>query len=213
MLLVLQQFGQNRHAPLGQGSGGAANGWRKLDGQFLANDCLHSPTLIENVTGLITPVNRDGAPAPFYTTDSGVRIVYEYGTPLADDTDIPDWRKVLDNIVGFIQASPVFLGSFALNAAIPLFSLFLTPQYRNAGWWITFTAPWPFNTGNGITEEVGELYGGSTLGELREHPFFDMFNQRVAYSGKDGWNQPDSADLMEITGVIRPSTFSIKVGE
>ena len=183
-----------------QNTGGTPDAWRLLNGQFLANDCLHSPTIIENVDGLITPVKRDTG-NPFYTTNSGVRIVYEYGTATANDTDIPDWRKMLDNITAFIPTATGFLTNFAINAGIALYSLFLTPQYRNAGWWITFTAPWPFNTGNGISEEVGELYGGTTLAELREHPFFDVYNQRVAYSGKDGWNQPDSADLMEITGV------------
>ena len=183
-----------------QNTGGVPNAWRLLNGQFLANDCLHSPTLMENVDGLITPVKRDSG-NPFYTTDSAVRIVYEYGTETADDTDIPDWRKTLDNITAFIPTATGFLTTFAIGAATALYSLFLTPQYRNAGWWITFTAPWPFNTGNGITEEVGELYGGRSLTELREHAFFDVMNQRVAYSGKDGWNQEDSADLMEITGV------------
>jgi hypothetical protein len=201
----------NANRRLRQAGAGVPNAWRALGDQFLANDCLHSPTIIENVDGLIRPVGNTGSNPPFYTTNSGVRIVYEYGTATVDDTDIPDWRKVLDNITGFFPTSTGFLTSFATNAALALYSLFLTPQYRNAGWWITFTAPWPFNTGNSITEEVGELYGGSSLTELREHSFFDMFNQRVAYSGKDGWNQPDSADLMEITGVTFLFNLDLRV--
>jgi len=200
----------NVNRRLRQDAGGVPFAWEALGEQFLANDCLHSPTIIDNVEGLITPVKRDTGNA-FYTTDSAVRIIYEYGTPLADDTDIPDWRKVLDNITGFIPSATGFLTTFAINAGIALYSLFLTPQYRNAGWWITFTAPWPFNTGNGITEEVGELYGGRNLSELREHPYFDVFNQRVAYSGRDGWNQEDSADLMEITGVTFLFKLDIRV--
>ena len=193
-----------------QAASGTPDAWRTLNGQFLANDCLHSPTIIENVDGLITPVARDSG-NPFYTTDSGVRIVYEYGTQVADDTDIPDWRKIMDQIAGFIPSVGGFLGNFAFNALTTLYNLFLTPQYRNAGWWITWTAPWPFNIGNSITEEVGELYGGTLLTELREHAFFDVFNQRVAYSGKDGWNQPDSADLMELTGVTFLYKLDIQV--
>ena len=200
----------NVNRRLRQDAGGVPFAWEELGEQFLANDCLHSPTIIDNVEGLITPVKRDTG-NPFYTTDSAVRIIYEYGTQIADDTDIPDWRKTLDNLTGFIPTATGFLTAFAINAGIALYSLFLTPQYRNAGWWITFTAPWPFNTGNGITEEVGELYGGTLLSELREHAFFDVFNQRVTYSGKDGWNQPDSADLMELTGVTFLYKLDIQV--
>ncbi len=184
-----------------QAASGTPDGWRKLDGQFLANDCLHSPTIIENVTGLITPVLNGSGPPTFFTDDSAVRIVYEYGTPTADDTDIPDWRRVLDQISNIFPRNVQFLTNFLVTAGVSLLNLFFTPHYRNVGWWITFTAPWPFNTFNSITEEVGELYGGQTLLELNNHPFFDAYNQRVAYSGKAGWNETDSADLMEITGV------------
>jgi len=189
----------NANRRLRQAGAAVPDAWRKLDGQFLANDCLHSPSLIENVQGLINPVAS--SVGEFYTDDSAVRIVYEYGTAVADDTDIPDWRKKLDEIAGFIVASTGFLTNFAINAGIALYNLFLTPQYRNAGWWVTFSAPWPFNTANGITEEVGQLYGGQTLEQLENHSSFDAYNQRVAFSGKAGWNEVDSADLMEITGV------------
>jgi len=199
----------NPNRRMRQAGGGIPDAWRKLDGQFLANDCLHSPSLIENVDGLITPV--ESTAGVLYTDNSGVRIVYEYGTATADDTDIPDWRKVLDEIAGFIRPALGFLGNFAANAAITLYNLFLTPQYRNAGWWITFSAPWPFNTANGITEEVGQLYGGQSLVELENHSTFDAYNQRVAFSGKAGWNEVDSADLMEITGVTFLYNLDIQV--
>ena len=92
-----------------------------------------------------------------------------------------------------------------------MYNLFLAPQYRNAGWWITFSAAWPFNTANGITEEVGQLYGGQSLVELENHSTFDAYNQRVAFSGKAGWNEVDSADLMEITGVTFLYKLDIQV--
>lgn len=172
--------------------------WRELGDQFLANDCLHSPSSIENITGLIDSVQQGSG---FYTDDSAVRIIYEYGPPTSDPNTLEDWRKILDQIVGFIPFVTGFLGTFAINAGVTLYNLFLTPQYRNAGWWITFTAPWPFNTFNNITEEVGGIYGGSNLFELTNHPFFDAYNQRTAFSGASGFNETDSADLMEITGV------------
>lgn len=168
--------------------------WKSLNGQFLANDCLHSPTSITNITGLINPVSKGTG---HYTDDSAVRIIYEYNT--IDKTE--DERTILDQILGVIPRPTGFLETFAINAVLTLYNLFLTPEYRNAGWWITFTNPWPFSTFNGISEKVGELYGGKTLLELENHPYFDAYNQRVAYSGKAGFNEPDSEDLMEITGV------------
>ena len=176
--------------------GGTPTIWKKLGDQFLANDCLHSPSEIINIDGLIDPVQQGGGN---YTDNSAVRITYGYGP--GTDEDLEDWRKILDQIAGFIPFVTGFLGTFAINAAATLYDLFLTPQYRNAGWWITFTTPWPFNTFNSITEEVGEIYGGQTLTQLVNHPFFDTYNQRTAFSGKSGFNESDSADLMEITGV------------
>ncbi len=193
-----------------QSGSGTPDAWRTLNGQFLANDCLHSPTIIENVQGLTTEVARDSG-NPLYQTDSGVRIVYEYGTQVADDTDIPDWRRVLDQVTAFFPSVGGFLGTFATNAVTTLYNLFLTPQYRNAGWWITWSAPWPFNTGNSIAEEVGELYGGEQTQQLDNHAFFDVFNQRVAASGEAGWNQPNSEDLMELTGVTFLFKLDIRV--
>ena len=184
----------NANRRLRQAGTGTPNGWKSLNGQFLANDCLHSPSSITNITGLQTPIATDTG---FYTDDSAVRIIYEYGV-----TDkIEEYRMILDEIIGFIPGAADFLATFANSAQASVFNLFLTPQYRNAGWWITFTAPWPFNNLNVIEEEVGELYGGQTLLELENHAFFDAYNQRVAYSGRAGFNEPDSADLMEITGV------------
>jgi len=177
-------------------SGGAPNGWKSIKDEFLGNDCLHSPSSITNVTGL-TKLVQNGTGN--YQDNSAVQIIYEYGVSASEPID--EWRMILDQIAGVIAIKVGFLGTFAINAAVNTFNLFLTPQYTNVGWWITFTTPWPFNTFNGITEEVGGIYGGKTLLELENHSYFDAFNQRVAYSGKAGWNEEDSADLMEITGV------------
>ena len=175
-------------------SAGIADGWKDLDGQFLANDCLHSPSSITNIDGLINPVAKGGG---FYTDNSAVRIIYEYGRK--DEMDF--WIKALDNIVGIIATSSSFLGNLAINASVATYNLFTTPYYANVGWWITLSAPFPVSTFNGISEEVGELYGGQTFEQLNAHPYFDKFNERVALSGLAGWNEEDSEDLMEITGV------------
>jgi len=180
-------------------NGGIPFAWQPLRNQFLANDCLHSPSSIENVAGLTKTVNRDSGD-PTYQTNSAVQIIYEYGTIGANEP-IEEWRMILDQIAGTIITTSGGVGFWAATAISIAFNLFLKPQYTNVGWWITFTTPWPFNTFNNITEPVGGIYGGQNLPELQDHPYFDAFNQRVAYSGKAGWNEEDSADLMEITGV------------
>lgn len=187
-----------------QASSGTPNAWRSLNEQFLSNDCLHSPTSITNVTGLIDPVAKDGG--GFYTDNSAVRIIYEYSSK----AEMPEWRKVLDQLMGIAAIATGFLGSFALSATSTLYDLFLTPYYRNVGWWITISAPFPFSTHNGITEQVGQLYGAGTANDvsiLNQHSTFDAYNQTATFTGKRGWAEDDSSGMMEITGV----TFLFKL--
>lgn len=187
-----------------QSGSGTPNAWRTLNEQFLSNDCLHSPSSITNVIGLINPEAKDGG--GFYTDNSAVRIVYEYSSK----TDMPEWRKTLDVILGIAATTLGFLGNFAASAAAALYDLFLTPYYRNVGWWITLSAPFPLSTFNGITEQVGQLYGAGTslqVSTLNDHNAFDAFNQTSTFTGLQGWNETDSEGLMEITGV----TFLFKL--
>jgi len=194
----------NANRRLRQAGAGTPNGWRALGEQFLSNDCLHSPSSITNVTGLIDPVAKDGGGN--YTDNSAVRIIYEYSSK----TDLPEWRKTLDQIAGIAASALGFVGSFAIAASVALYDLFLTPYYRNVGWWITLSAPFPVSTFNSISEQVGELYGAGTsllVSALNDHSTFDAFNQTSTFTGKTGWNQTDSTGMMEITGV----TFLFKL--
>lgn len=188
----------NVNRRLRQAGAGAPDGWRTLNGQFLSNDCLHSPSSITNITGLIDPVAKDGG--GFYTDNSAVRIIYEYSSR----DDMPEWRKTLDRLFGIIASNASFITNFAIGAAQSLYDLFLTPYYRNVGWWWTMSAPFPFSSHNGISEQVGELYGAGTsllVKTLDNHNTFDAFNQTYTPTGKPGWNEDDSIEMMEITGV------------
>ncbi len=194
----------NANRRLRQAGAGTPNGWRALGEQFLANDCLHSPTSITNVTGLIDPVAKDGG--GFYTDNSAVRIIYEY----TSKADMPEWRKTLDQIAGIAATATGFVGTFLIGASVALADLFFTPYYRNAGWWITLSAPFPMSTFNGISEQVGELYGAGTgllVAKLNDHSTFDAFNQTATFTGNEAWNASDATDMMEITGV----TFLFKL--
>jgi len=181
-----------------QAGTGIPDGWRELGEQFLANDCLHSPSSITNITGLIDPVAQPVSGN--YTDNSAVRIIYEY----SNKSDMPTWRKTLEQVAGYLVAATGFLGTLALGAAASLYDMFLTPYWRNAGWWITLSAPFPMSTHNVISEQVGQLYGSGTAGTvslLNQHSTFDAYNQTATFTGKRGWAEDDSTDMMEITGV------------
>jgi hypothetical protein len=180
-----------------QAGAGGTFAWRALGEQFLANDCLHSPSSIVNSDGLIDPVAQPVSGN--YTDNSAVKIIYEYG----NKTDMPEWRQALDKILGVGIAVAGFAGTFLAAASAALADLFFTPYYRNMGWWITLSSPFPFNN-NVISEEVGELYGSGTsllVSTLNDHSTFDAFNQTSTFTGKDGWFEDDSNGMMEITGV------------
>ena len=175
------------------GNSSGTRAWRALGDQFLANDCLHSPKSIANVDGLVAP---NGS----YADGSAVRIIYEYGHA----AEIDEWRGALDKIVGFAASALGFLGSFALNATAATFSLFASKYWRNVGWWITLSSPFPFSTHNGISEQVGQLYGAGTsplASTLSRHSTFDVYNKSYTFTGLPGWVEADSDTLMEITGV------------
>lgn len=172
-------------------------GWKTLNEQFLANDCLHSPSSITNVTGLVQTIAKDGGGN--YNDNSAVEIVYEYG----NITELPEWRQTLDKIFGIVLSGTDFITQFAANALIAQYDLYLTPHYRNVGWWITLSAPFPLTDHNGISEQVGQLYGAGTsfgVETLNNHAYFDAFNQVATPTGKNGWNEDDSKEMMEITG-------------
>ena len=181
------------------GSGGTF-AWRELGEQFLANDCLHSPSSIVNSTGLI-PVVANTFGGGNYTDDSAITIIYEYGA----DVEMDEWWNWLENVAGIGISNSGLVGAFLVAASVALADLFFTPYYRNMGWWITVSSPFPLATFNGaggsISEEVGELYGGLNIDDLNDHSTFDAFNQTATFKGAIGWNEDRSDELMEITGV------------
>ena len=168
--------------------------WRDASGEFLGNDCWHSPTFVANAEGLIDPQNNP-AQAENYTANSAIRIKYGYDTSV----DTPIYKSILDGVLGFMNLFAP-LATLLATASAALFTLFSTPYYTSAGWWISWSSPYPLSTHNTITEKVGELYGAPDGVTLQDHHFFDVYNQRFTKSGLEGWNQTDGDDLMEITG-------------
>ncbi len=168
--------------------------WRDASGEFLGNDCCHAPTFFANAEGLIDPLFND-AQSENYTKDSAIRIKYSYNKLV----DTPPWKTLLDQILGILNIGLLGLTSILTSMAASLFTLFSTPYYTSAGWWVCWASPYPFSTHNSITEKIGELYGGD-INTIDDHHFFDAYNERFTFTGKLGWNQTDSDSLMEITG-------------
>jgi len=147
-------------------------------------------------TFVITETGTFLTPDETYTKNSAIRIKYAFDK----QAETPEYKSILDQVLAILNLSPFTLGSKLASLGATLFNLFATPYYTSAGWWIVWGSPFPFSTHNSITEKIGELYGGDGV-SVQQHHFFDAFNEIFTPTGKVGWNQDDSDDLMEITGV------------
>ena len=183
-----------------RGGSGVDFKWRDISGQFMGNECFHTPLSITSVDGLFGKRLKSGEllndPAALpYVDKSGLKIVFGF-TKSAQDSERQNVWKVLWNVLKFAAPLETFIAG--LSAAI--ITTFTTPNYTNMGWWFAWPSPYPLSAHNAIDEEIGELYGGQSNVNLHSHRFFDMFNVRFTTKGFLGWNAFDSNDLSEITG-------------
>ena len=198
--------GQDRR----RGGAPAANEWRDISDVFMGNDCFHNPISVENVTGLVGSTLPDGEPLDFsgtaYNDNSGIEVTFGYNgvNETQDNRDV--WFKLIKQVI----AVPAGVTAFLVNLGVTVFGTYITPQYTNMGWWFAWPSPYPFSTYNGISEELGDLYGGS-FATINDHRFYDLFNISKTPTGLSGWTQTDSQDLSEITGVEFLFNFDITV--
>ncbi len=157
-------------------------------------------------TFVITETGTFATPDETYTKLSGIRIKYAF----SKQTETPEYKLLLDKVLLILTRFGT-LTSILTGMATALFSLFATPYYTSAGWWVVWSSPYPFSTHNSIGEKIGELYGGDA-NSIQDHHFFDAYNEIFTPSGKEGWNQDDSDDLMEITGVSALFKLNIRSG-
>ena len=185
--------------------------WRSIADAFLGNECFHTPVSIQNVTGLVASTfgeasepldDPNGDP---YNEDSAIEIVFGYEEPVQTQEEHDVWWKIFNRVV--IGSA---VTNFLVNLTTAVYDTFATPNYTNMGWWFVWPSPYPFNTLNGISEEIGQLYGG-IITSLNNHRYFDMFNIQYTTTGKQGWIHSDSADLSEITGVEFLFNFDITI--
>lgn len=74
-------------------------------------------------------------------------------------------------------------------------------SYYSCGAWINFRFPFPVNTFNGISEDVGDLFGGGFGVNEQPVPELDAENMQYTPSGKVGFNQLDSENLGPLSSI------------
>lgn len=82
-------------------------------------------------------------------------------------------------------------------------------SYQSHGAWFNLRFPYPVSTFNGISEGVGDIYGGgvnSISDGINEPSTLDISNMGYTPNGKLGYNQEDSTRLSKLT------TFSFALG-
>ena len=173
--------------------------------------------------------NLNGNQQREYFQDSALKIVYKSGL----DEGIIKTAKVLiqnvtefaEDLVGdisagittFIATGDVLKSLAAISDGIDSLYEFVSDtadsigKFENMGWWCTlFEAPFPKTTLNGITESVGELYGGGD-GESTstKTPYLDLQNLTVTPSGKKGFKHADSNELTQTFGITFLFNFDV----
>ena len=170
--------------------------------QSYTRDCLHPYTSIENVQGAFPTdgmnTNQNSAVEITYDIPSGVRWLVLAAAQLA--TTAPDVvrRTGLDIIagrLGFVANLIYDYISSATQTNTPQQANFeVDRNFYRAGVSFRFKFPFPSNTFGAITEDVGELYGGSTA-TGQEPATFDAQNSHYTHDGLRGYNNASSNDL------------------
>lgn len=185
-----------RHKSSAFTSGSGAVEWRDVSGAFLGNDNFHYPSSIKNVKGLFRDVD---APTGKYNDNSAIEITYEYD-------EEPTVSEALAGLSGFIDSiSDALFPSDQVDKLLEL-------NVYNIGWWAPiFFSPFPENTLNSISENIGHFIGGvyDVPNPKRRTGVIDLVNENYTHGGKEGMNNDESHELGEYTGVAHNLQFEI----
>ena len=172
-------------------------GWKDVSRVLAGNDCFHYPANVENVDGLIgedvdSIVTLDNGTNTKFTDNSAIKIEYEYG----ETEDVDSILSVLNPLIIFA------FSYFNEDSTMKTFSTGEDKLYEveayNIGWWTTlFESPFPKSTHNGISEDVGELFGGDAD---NKRPTLDLQNLNQTPSGNTGYGHDDSDLLGPLDG-------------
>jgi len=168
---------------------GPAHSWSNISASAYANDCFHPVTSVTNVAG-VDLVN---------------------GTPRSDITDATTYPHITDttgqsftkNVNSAIRFRYTWgdIVSAAASASDP------TGSWYGRGAWAGWRVPFPNNDFNGISEGVGDLFGGGTQSQT-EPATLDIQNMHLSHDGLRGFNQGSSSEDL---GPINSVAFWVKV--
>ena len=171
--------------------------WQSMERQWMGLDCFHYPHSIRNVKGLVEPIQKQGN--TFFTDESAVEIEYQF-------TLSNEEKTILDAVASLFGLASRLISELGSSVV----DFLATRAAYNYGWWATlFEAPFPKSTHNGISEKVGELFGGDINNQV---PVLDLKNLNYTHDGKRGYDEDSSNDLGQITGIHFLLNFDFKVG-
>ena len=175
--------------------------WYSMERQWLGLDCYHYPSSIKNSPGLVMPIQK--GTNTYYNTDSAVEVEYRFSVNAQEDT-------LLQAIIDLINLRFLFNATIITDFTETVLGFFATRAAYNYGWWFTlFEAPFPKSTYNGISEDVGELFGGTYDSQV---PVLDLKNLNYTHDGKSGYSNDSSEDLGQITGIHFLFNFDYLIG-
>lgn len=168
--------------------------WRDISGTPGGNDCFHAPTKIELTQGLIAS-KINGQDYSSYVQNSALKITYSYN---AASAIYKSGKTLFDKVYSTVSKFFEGLGKAQINTEFTLtadeIGLTLEEQWYSYGWWYALPFPYPFSAFNGITEKVGELYGGNQF-TSSEFAALDIQNSNFSHSGLSGFNHSEVSDM------------------
>ena len=186
--------------------------WQDVSGLQGGNDAFHRPTSITLADGFYDKL--DGSlDYSSYITNSALRIQFDFD--LANSV-YQAAKTILDKIFAFGASLIQGLEGGQINDKYTLTTdeqaLFLLLAYYNYGWWYALPIPYPLCDLNGITESVGELYGGGAS-TADNFAVLDLQNANYSHSGLTGLNHNEVSDLGgPLTGIQFIQYFDILYG-
>ena len=190
--------------------------WRDNSDVMHGNDCFHYPSLFENTDGLIgersdSIVTLDKTSSTNYTDNSAIKIEYEYGETDEVDDLITILNPLLITLFSYFNEDgtlkTVAADADSDDATVATEDKMFDVETYNIGWWATlFETPYPKSTYNGITEDVGELFGGDADNKVS---LLDLRNLNNTPSGQTGYGHVDSDHLGPLDGFKLLFRFNI----
>ena len=194
--------------------------WRDESVAAMGNDSFHYPSTFTNSEGLLGTdiehpvVSLTQGDSGNYADNSSVKIEYKY-------VGSAEVTAFVDELIARVGE---FISMFDLNGNLKQFTteaiedVAYEVQSYNLGWWATlFEAPFPKTTDGNITEEVGQIFGGTTANKV---PVLDLNNLNYTPSGESGYGQPDSDMLGPLDGIkflfrfdVDGPTFNTHLGD